>query len=129
MLSSNRNVYFKGFIRGFDAIYPRSIRDLVGEEYDQLRSRLDEAIEHRNKIFHGQLTSKRLTREELFDYVSDIRSWCKALADAAFSEIGYDGFARNSFRKSDETRLWERCRIQLADVNAYDQFIQQHMQR
>lgn len=128
-LSDNRRVYFDGFIRGFDAIYPRSIQDLVGQGYDRLRTRLDEAIDNRNKIFHGQLTSKELTREELFEYVSHIRYWCKALADAAFTEIGYDGFARDSFRKSERVKLWERYKVQLVDVNAYSQFIQQHMQR
>jgi hypothetical protein len=128
-LSSNRKVYFEGFVRGFDTIYPRSIRDLVGQDYGRLRPRLDEAIDHRNKIFHGQLTSKSLTREDLFEYVSDIRSWCKALADAALAEIGYDGFVRDSFRKSEGTRLWERYKFQLTDVNTYAQFIQQHMQR
>jgi hypothetical protein len=102
---------------------------LVGQDYGRLRPRLDEAIDHRNKIFHGQLTSKSLTREDLFEYISDIRSWCKALADAALAEIGYDGFARDSFRKSEGTRFWERCKFQLTDVNAYAQFIQQHMQR
>jgi hypothetical protein len=128
-LSSNRKVYFEGFVRGFDTIYPRSIGDLVGQDYGRLRSRLDEAIDHRNKIFHGQLTSKSLTREDLFEYVSDIRSWCKALADAALAEIGYDGFRRDSFRKSHGTKLWERCKLQLTDVNAYTQFIQQYVQR
>src|SRR6267143_1430656 len=105
-LSSNRNVYFEGFIRGFDTIYPRSVRDLIGQDYDRLRPRLNEAIDHRNKIFHGQLTSKSLTREELLNYVSDIRCWCKALADAALVEIGYDGFTRDSFRKSEADRFW-----------------------
>lgn len=128
-LSGNRKVYFEGFIRGFDALYPRSIRDLIGPSYDQLRPRLDEAIDHRNKIFHGQLTPKWLTREDLLGYVADIRSWCQALADAALAEIGYDGFARDSFLKSESTKLWERCKIQLIDVATYEQFIQQHMQR
>lgn len=128
-LSGNRKVYFEGFIRGFDTIYPRSIRDLIGPRYDQLRPRLDEAIDHRNKIFHGQLTSKELNRDDLLGYVADIRSWCEALADAALAEIGYDGFARDSFRKSESTRLWERCKIQLTDVATYEQFIHQHLQR
>lgn len=127
-LNGNRKVYFTGFIRGFDAIYPQSIRDLIGQDYDRLRARLDEAIDHRNKIFHGQLTSKWLTRQELFEYVSDIRSWCKALADGAFAAIHYDGFARDSFRKSEGSSLWELCKFQLNDVKAYEEFIRQHMQ-
>ncbi len=128
-LSNNRKVYFEGFIHGFDAIYPLSIRYLIGQDYDRLLKQLDEAIVHRNKIFHGQLTAKWLSRQNLLDYVSDIRSWCKSLADSAFAEIGYDGFARDSFRKCDGVKLWERCKFQLTDVNAYSKFIQQHMER
>ena len=128
-LSSNREVYFEGFVRGFDAIYPRSIQDLIGQGCDQLRLRLDEAIDHRNKIFHGQLTKSWLTRQELIDYVSDIRSWCSALATAANAEINYDGFARDSFRKSEVLRIWNRYKLQLTGINDYGDFIQQHMQR
>lgn len=128
-LSTNRRVYFDGFIRGFDALYTKSIQDLIGPSYKQLRTRLEEAIDHRNKIFHGQLTSKSLTRDDLLGYVADIRSWCKALADATLAEIGYDGFARDSFRKSTDTRLTERCKVQFTAVADYEQFIQQHMQR
>ncbi|MBI3669775.1 MAG: hypothetical protein HY237_08360 [Acidobacteria bacterium] len=128
-LGNNCRVYFEGFEQGFDALYPRSVKDLVGPEYDRLRPRLTEAIEHRNKIFHGQLTSKHLTREDLLGYVTDVRTWCEALARNAFGELGYDGFARNSFRKSEIARLWERFKLQFTDVRSYGQFIQQHMQR
>lgn len=129
LLSSNRRVYFEGFLRGFDAIYPRSIRDLIGESHDPLRLRLDEAIDYRNKIFHGQLTSKWLTRQALVEYVADVRYWCRVLGDAALAEIYYDGFARDSFRKSEGERIWERFKIELTGVNDYEQFIRQHMQR
>ena len=129
VLERNKGVYFDGLIQGFDALSPRSIQELVGQEYGRLRPRLIEATGHRNKIFHGQLTSSGLNREELLAYVSEIRCWCKALSHAALAEIGYDGFARDSFRKYDEIRLWERCKFQLTDIASYESFIKQHMQR
>lgn len=128
-LSKYRTVYFEGFIRGFDAIYPRTIQSMIGRDHSRLRPRLDEAVNHRNKIFHGQLTSQSLSREMLLEYVADIRSWCSALAVGALDELGYDGFARESFRKSERKGLWERCKVQLPDVPSYDQFIQDHMER
>jgi len=113
-LWDNRRVYFEGFERGFDALYPRSIKELVGVEYDRLRPRLNEAIDHRNKLFHGQLTSKWLTRDDLLEFVADIRSWCGALGDGAKAEIGYDGFARDSFQKSSVANLATRPTVLLA---------------
>ena len=128
-LGRNRRVYFEGFERGFDALYLKTVRALVGPEYDRLRPRIIEAIEHRNKIFHGQLTSNSLSREDLLKYVTDIRTWCETLASNASTDFQYDGFGRNSFRKSAIPKLYERFKVQLVDTADYERFIQQYMQR
>jgi len=127
-LWNNRGVYFDGFERGFDALYPRSVAQLVGDAYSRLRPRLDEAIDHRNKICHGQLTSKYLTREDLLGFVADIRAWCESIARATNAEFEYDSFA-DSFRKSTVADLAKRLKVQLTDVAGYVQFIRQYMQR
>ncbi len=128
-LGNNKRVYFEDFVRGFDALYSRSVRELVGAEHDRLRGCLDEAIKHRNKIFHGQLTLRYLTREDLLAYVTDIRLWCRQLAEGAFGEFAYDGFARDSFQKSQVPELYRRFKVQLLSVETYADFISQHMQR
>lgn len=128
-LVNNRRVYFDGFVDGFNILYPRSISDLVGGEYQHLRDRIREAVDHRNKIFHGQLTSKNLTRDDLLAYVGDIRTWCETLAGSALAEFRYDGFGRNSFRKSTIPDLGQRLKIQIGTIAAYDDFVRQHMQR
>jgi hypothetical protein len=128
-LVNNRRVYFDGFENGFDAIYQLSIAALVGSDYLPLRDRIREAVDHRNKIFHGQLTSKNLTRDDLLAYVGDIRTWCKTLAGSALAEFGYDGFAWNSFRKSTIPDLEKRLKIPIANVAEYEEFVRQHMQR
>lgn len=115
-LGENRKVYFDGFERGFDKLYSRTVKALIGLEYDSLRSRLTQAIELRNKIFHGQLTNQNLSRDDLFGYVSDIRAWCLKLAGAAESEFAYDGFTRNSFRKSTVPELWRRFKIEIKSL-------------
>jgi hypothetical protein len=128
-LAANRRVYFAGFVQGFDALYPRTVGDLIGLRYQQLLERITQAIDYRNKIFHGQLTTKQLTRNALLAYVRDIREWCSLLAVSAKLECDYDGFARNSFQKSQLPEVWKRFRVQIATWEAYAAFIRQHMER
>ena len=72
-LAANGQVYFEGIIAGLDALSPMPVKELVGREYQRLRSRLAEFGKHRNKIFHGQLTADCLSRDYLFRAVKDIR--------------------------------------------------------
>ena len=128
ILGQNRRCYFEGFERGIDAILQTSVRALVGDEYAQLRPLLDEAIEARNKIFHGQLTNQRLSRSDLFNYVAAVRRWCELLASSAARDIGYDGFERNSFRKG-AIGFAMQYKKQLNDLGAYAQFLKDHVAR
>lgn len=128
-LVKNRRVYFDGFEEGFNVLYPRSISGMVGGDYQRLRDRIREAADHRNKIFHGQLTSKNLTRDDLLAYASDIRTWCKTLAESALAEFRYDGFGWNSFQKSTIPDLAQHLKIQIASIADYDAFVRQHMER
>jgi hypothetical protein len=129
VLASNGQVYFDGVVEGFDAIYPRSVSNLVGNDYPRLRKRMQEATDQRRKIFHGQLTSKNLTRRDLLALVQDIRTWCSSLACSAHTEFGYDGFSRNSFQKSTVPDLWRRFKVQITTVEEYGDFIRKNMQR
>jgi hypothetical protein len=128
-LEANNRVYFAGLLTGFDALYPKSIETLVGPDYRRLKGRLAEASRHRNKIFHGQLTVQSLSRSELLSLVEDIRKWCEQLARGAFAELMYDGFGRNSFKKSSVSDLWRRLKVEFKKVEDYKQFIRNHMQR
>lgn len=128
ILGKNRRCYFEGFERGINATLQTPIEVLVGVEYQQLRPLLDEAIEARNKIFHGQLTNRRLSRADLLAYVATVRRWCELLATGAASEIGYDGFERNSFRKG-LLGCAAQYKAHLADLGAYEQFLKDHVAR
>jgi len=125
----SEKVYFEGFECGFNTLFSRTAEDLVGPQYARLRPRMKDAIDFRNKIFHGQLTSKYLSGDDLFALVADIRTWCEALAIAGNSTIGYDGFARNSFRKSPITDLSKNYKVEFMSVADYAHFIRQHMLR
>jgi hypothetical protein len=127
-LNGFRHVYFDGLENGLNAFYPVSVKRLVGVSHDVLRVRITEAQGYRNKIFHGQLTGKGLTRNELVDLTNDMRSWCMALANGAQAEFEYDGFARNSFQKS-QMDIASRLLVRFANIGEYEAFIKQHMAR
>ena len=100
-LALRRDIYFKGFLRGIDTISPVTpVSRLVGADFAALSKSLHEATQIRNKIFHGQITTRQLGREDLFRYVDQIRTWCERLAASSKAEFGYDGFARDSFQKA-----------------------------
>lgn len=128
-LADNKKVYFEGMINGFDLICLKSIKDLVGGDHDKLKTLINESIEHRNKIFHGQLTGKYLIREELFAYADGIGQWCKSLSESGEREIGYNGFVRNSFQKSSRNELSKTFKISFGSIADYKQFITQNMER
>ena len=126
-LNGFKHVYFDGLERGLDNLCPVSVEELVGVSHGALRARITEATGYRNKIFHGQLTDKNLSRIDLVDLTGDLRSWCEALASGAQTEFGYDGFARNSFQKSKMPDIASRLKVQFANIGDYEKFIERHM--
>jgi hypothetical protein len=110
-------------------LYPVPVELLMGHEYTELRHRIDESVNHRNKIFHGQLTTLYLSRDDLCILITDIRRWCAGLATAAVAEIGYDGFGRPSFHKSAIPNLAQRYRRTLHTLDDYALFVRTNMQR
>lgn len=129
ILENNGGVYFNGFVRGIDELMPASLRELVGGRYDVLIVSIAEVTKYRNKIFHGQLTAKKLKRDDLIGYVDDMRCWCQILSSVAEKEIGYDGFGRNSFVKSFKTDLYESFKVKITSFASYREFIKCNMMR
>jgi hypothetical protein len=122
-LAAQKRIYFDGFERGIDMLYPRTIRQMVGVEYDNLRRVIDEAIVVRNKIFHGQVTDRYLSRRDLFELVDQLMSWCQLLAASTVKEFSYDGFARNAYRKAPDVTLAQRFKFQFVGIADYETFL------
>jgi hypothetical protein len=122
-LWSSKKVYFEGVLRGWDALHRRSIEDLVGSEYARLKGRLDAARPYRDKIFHGQLTSKGLSRSDLLGLAADIRAWCDALAVGTLAEVGYDGCSDSFHKARNAAALCTSYRENLPSLNDYRSFI------
>lgn len=125
-LAKKGAIYFEGFLRGFNAASPVSVATLIGQDYNTLFAALDEATKIRNKIFHGQVTDKHLSRKDLFQYVSQMRTWCENLAAASNKAIGYDGFGRNSYRK---TSVELKLRQPISTIAEYDAFLDRVLKR
>lgn len=75
------------------------------------------------------MTPQYLSRDDLLGMVGDIRSWCKLIAENAAAEFGYDGFLRDSFRKSVDGAIAGRFRLQVNSVDEYLKFIGQYMKQ
>lgn len=127
-LWENKQCYFEGFERGIDGFLPMPLDQLVGVHYQPLRLSIDDAIEVRNKVFHGQLTNQSLSQPDLLVHVGNVRAWCQAIANAGTQAVGYDGFRRNSFRKGrvDVALTFKRT---LPNVAEYRRFLREWVQR
>jgi hypothetical protein len=121
---AERRLYFRDFVSAWDKLYIKSLEEIVCTDFDRLFAAVVKAIEYRNKIFHGQLTTEYLSREDLISCVGQIREWCQVVADRAQLEIGYDGFGRNSFRKSN-VAFENRLGVKLTSISDYSQFLMQ----
>lgn len=127
-LVDQKNAYFKGFIRGMDALHPQSISQLVGADYATLFPIVCQATDYRNKIFHGQLTSEALNTADLLSIVESIRDWCRLLGDSAERYFGYSGFT-SSFRKASDPAFLSSYRTTLSSIPDYEAFLVRHVKR
>ena len=76
------------------------IKDIYGVGYEVDYNYICNLKNFRNKIFHGQLTGQELSRTELTEFVTIMKRWSKQIAESFQDEINYDGFERNSLKKS-----------------------------
>ncbi|MBE7645191.1 hypothetical protein J2Q11_00965 [Tenacibaculum finnmarkense genomovar finnmarkense] len=126
-LAKNKKVYFNGFINGINLILPKTLKEIYGQDYDKDFHYLIEFTKDRNKIFHGQITEKGLSREDLIKRIEHIKKWCKTLGDNIKNEIGYDGFS-DSFKKS-SLELTLNNLNKFDTIDNYKLFIKKELER
>jgi hypothetical protein len=126
-LAANKQIYFEGFIKGFNLISTRQLSEIYGDKYNNDIADLLDFAKDRNKIFHGQITANGLTREDLINRVNHIKLWCKNIADKLELEIGYDGFG-NSLRKS-KLSLTLNNLDKFDTIAKYQDFLKNDLQR
>ena len=123
-LAENRHVSIWHFRHGLDEILDTTVEELVGANYAKLLTGMNKANDHRNKIFHGQLTLDSLGKIELASSEEIVRSWCKNLARGAQNRLGYDGFDNNSFRKQKDKKLSDLVTKQISGIDDYRALIE-----
>lgn len=99
-LLARSNLKHDHFLGGIYRLTGLTMRQVLGEGYRDMRRDLNQAYEFRNKIIHGQQTGQNLDAAQLAHVQQRLRAWCVSLATEANRRFGYDGFARNSLRKS-----------------------------
>lgn len=122
-LAENHHVSIWHFRYGLNEILDTTVEELVGANYTQLLAGMNEANNHRNKIFHGQLTLDSLGNIKLASSEELVRSWCENLANGAHNYLGYDGFDRNSFRKQKNKKLSDLVTKQIGGIDDYKTLI------
>jgi hypothetical protein len=99
-LLAKSNIKHDHFIGGIRKLTGQSTRDIIGERYRELRTGINTAYGFRNKIIHGQQTGHSLDGDQLAASLGHVREWCTILAREGVLRFGYDGFSRNSLRKT-----------------------------
>ena len=98
VLANDNQRYPETFVRGIDALNVRSVRELMGAQYEVLYSKINRIRAYRNKLMRGQITGQRITSRQIERDVAYIINWATTLATAAVAEFGYDGVGRDTFR-------------------------------
>ena len=99
-LLAKNNLKHDHFLGGIRRLTGLTMKDVLGDGYREMRRNLDQAYDFRNKIIHGQQTGQNLDEVRLAHIQERLRGWCTALAAEAIKRFGYDGFARNSLKKT-----------------------------
>ncbi|MBS1486561.1 MAG: hypothetical protein JST43_03160 [Bacteroidetes bacterium] len=122
VLVDNKDMYFDNFIEGIDLVFYKTVAEVYGHDYNDDFKQIKKITLDRNKIFHGQVTGKKLTRTELIDSVTLMRKWCKNIAGKFKEEIKYDGFGRNAYQKA-EVKLKLKNIEKFGTVDNYKSFL------
>ncbi|WP_296385374.1 hypothetical protein [Winogradskyella sp.] len=100
IISKNKRMYFENFIKGIEHIYCSDLSNLYGVDFQNDFDRLIIIQGERNKIFHGQTTTQNLSRHDLTERIKFMKKWSLRIQTIFESEVGFNGFNRNSFQKS-----------------------------
>lgn len=99
-LLARSNLKYDHFTSAIWKLTGHSAKEMLGARYKVLKAAVDDAYGIRNKVFHGQQTGLNLGKEPLEAAHTSVREWCTIMAHESSARFGYDGFSRNSLRKT-----------------------------
>jgi hypothetical protein len=129
VIASKNFLDFDNFIKGFDAIYPKSFESIIGSALytSFMKTDFPRIKNFRNKIFHGQPTGESLSADDLKTEIEILQNWCLRLAESMMAEIYYDGLGWNSFRKNADQDLASNYKTSISGIKELDTFIETNM--
>ena len=129
IIVSKKYLDFDNFIKGFDALYPKSFESLAGKELYRsfINADFPRIKVYRNKIIHGQPTGHSLDAGDLKKEICIIKTWCSRIAESMMAEICFDGFEWNSFRKNKGKNLASTYKTEISTAEELDAFIEAKM--
>lgn len=96
---------YRNFLRGIDRLTGHTAEAMLADRYPYLTRAVDRAQWFRDKIFHGLQTGQCLSRNDLLRLQNNIREYCAILAREGLNRFGYDGFSRDSLRKTNRVEI------------------------
>jgi hypothetical protein len=114
------------FIKCINALGTKTVEDLVGQEYAYYRTEIERIKKYRNKILHGQITGENLQSPQLEKDINLLRKWIEDLAKAGLNAFGYDGIARNAFRKAKEFPAIAKIQYPFSTVDGFQKWLRKN---
>jgi len=129
VIASKRFLDFDNYIKGFDALYPKSYEHIIGSALYTpfIKSDFPRIKSIRNKVLHGQPTGQGLSSSDLNAEIAVIRNWCLQVAESMMTEIDYDGLEWNSFRKCRAKDLAVNYKGNISGIKELKVFIETNM--
>jgi hypothetical protein len=122
----NNRLYADSFIKCIDALGTKTVANLVGKEYVHYRTEIKRIKKYRNKILHGQITGENLQSPQLEKDIKLLRNWIKDLAEGGVNSFGYDGIARNTFRKAKEVSAFAGIQYPFSTVATFKKWLRKN---
>lgn len=99
-LDRNGNIYFEHLLIGIEIILDKKLETLLNNViHKSFVDSYKSSKGLRNKLFHGQITTKGFNSSEIHNLTVKIMAWSNELSIRAEQLFNYNGFDRNSCEK------------------------------
>jgi hypothetical protein len=122
----NNHLYADSFIKCINALGTKTVADLVGQDYAHYQTEIKRIKKYRNKILHGQITGENLQSPQLEKDIKLLRKWIEDLAEGGVNSFGYDGIARNTFRKAKAVSAIASIQYPFSTVDAFKKWLRKN---
>lgn len=123
VLASNSKLNPGTLTKAINTLKVGLIEELVGESHEKLSTEIARIKLVRNKLVHGQITGKKLAAHQIESDIYLLIEWIATLAAGSKKELGYDGLARNTFRKAKATTAVRVSTFPFSNVSEFSSWL------